>query len=85
MNIFEKRKKKKKYKEVLEDLENLGDAFIFDYNGYPCSVCDFKDYYALSYNYETIHVDSIDDVKITKWFNGKSLNQLYTEVDFEYS
>ncbi len=84
MSIKNSIQKKKEYKKAMYYIENIGSDISFTYNDKGCSVCATSEYFSLAYNEESIRVDSIDDVKTTKWFDGKCLNEIYKEVKFEW-
>ncbi len=84
MSIKDRITKKTEYKKAIYALENLGVDISFTYNNKGCSLCPFDDFIALGYNGESKRVDDIDEVKTTKCFNGKSLNEIYADVEFEW-
>lgn len=67
-------------------LFNLTGHITFDYNGYSCGVDPLaRDSFDMWYGDNEISVNSIDEVLNTKFFDGKSLLDIWddvTELDF---
>lgn len=76
--------KRKDYKEALRYLEEVGPDVTFTYNGKGCALCNMDEGYVIGYDGEGKIVQTIQEVKTTKWFNGKSLDEIYSEVEFEW-
>lgn len=77
-------KKKKAYNEALRVIEQIGLDVGFVFNNKYCSICSMKDFYVLGYDGISTEAKTMDEVKTTKCFNGKSLNEIYKEVEFEW-
>lgn len=84
MRNKDKIEKKTQFENAMKALENYGCDVTFVYNNIGCSICSVDDFYALGYDGNSIEIYSFDEVKNTKVFNGKSLNEIYAEVEFYY-
>lgn len=75
-----------RFSEIKTYLANLTGHVTFEYNGYNCGVDPFSHKsYDIWYGNDSITVDSIDAVMNLKFFNGKSLTDIWddvTEVNF---
>lgn len=71
---------------IKEFLENLTGHIMFEYNGYSCGVDPLSaDEYTIWYGEKSITARSIDEVMDGKFFDGKSLSEIESDiVDLEY-
>lgn len=76
--------KQQEYKDMLDTLDNFGLDVEWIYKGKSASIVRAGDHYSLAFNGEVTDVESIDAVRNTKCFDGKSLNEIFGEVNFEY-
>lgn len=76
--------KKKEYAKALQYIEEVGPDVTFTYNGKGCAICNMDEGYVLGYDGRGKMVRTIQEVKTTKWFQGKSLDEIYLEVEFEW-
>ena len=62
-------------------LFDIGEYVTFDYNGYSCGVNPlFKEKYELWYGNEFVIVKSIDEAFSKPFFNGKALNDIWSDI-----
>lgn len=71
---------------VKKYLSNLAGHVTFEYNGFPCGVdpLSLNSFY-MWYGENDITVESVEEVVNTKFFDGKSLKDIWdsvTELDF---
>ena len=69
-----------------EYLGNLTSHVMFEYNGYSCGVDPLaRDKFDMWYGDESMTAHSIDEVMTTKFFDGKSLENILDDItDLEY-
>lgn len=69
-----------------EFLENLISHVTFKYNGHSCGVDPLSaDNYTLWYGEKCMTATSVDEVMNKKFFDGKSLSEIESDmVDLEY-
>lgn len=69
-----------------EYLGNLTSHVMFEYNGYSCGVDPLaRDNFDMWYGDESMTAHSIDEVMTTKFFDGKSLENILDDItDLEY-
>ena len=57
----------------------------FDYSGKQCSVCAFsKEKISLAHDGDVLNVDTVDKAMDAPFFDGRSLAEIASEVEFEY-
>lgn len=70
-----------KLSEIKHYITDLIGHVTFEYNGYNCGIDPFShDSYDIWYGEESANVDSIDKVMNLKFFNGKSLSDIWDDV-----
>lgn len=73
-------------KEVKEYLTSVFSHITFEYNGFNCGIDPFNNTkFEMWYGKNSITVDSVDAVVTTKFFDGKSLEEIWdgvVELDF---
>lgn len=68
--------------EIRHRISEICTLFGFEYNGKVGDVDPFSETdFDLTYDGETIKVDSIDKVMETPFFDGKSLAEIVSEID----
>lgn len=67
-------------------LGNLTSHVMFEYNGYSCGVDPLAhDNFDMWYGDESMTAHSIDEVMTTKFFDGKSLDDILDDItELEY-
>ncbi len=70
-------------KEMVEYLKGIVCHVLFSYKGKNGCVDPFRrDLYCLCYDGKTTEVHNIDDVMNTPFIDGKSLNEVFDELDY---
>lgn len=72
--------------DIKEYLGNLTSHVMFEYNGYSCGVDPLAhDNFDMWYGDESMTAHSIDEVMTTKFFDGKSLEDILDDItELEY-
>lgn len=70
------------YEEVVERLRTVITCFEFTYNGIPCGVDPFsKTDYDVWYGDKLVKMNSIDEVINSKFFDGKTIKDIFPYID----
>lgn len=68
--------------EIKDRINELANAFVFDYNNKPCGVDPFSENdFDMWYGDDDISVDSIDKVMNTPFFDGKPLKDIVDDIE----
>ncbi|MBS9782639.1 MAG: hypothetical protein KGV43_02415 [Arcobacter sp.] len=78
-----KQQKKKEYKETMDYLWDVGVDITFTYKGISCAICPSQKHYTLVYNGDGINVYTLEEVQKTKIFDGKCLDEIYQDVEWD--
>lgn len=74
-------------KELKKIISSCMDEIYFSYNGKSAGACaevtSYKPTFTLWYGNDTKEFDNIDDVMSSRFFDGKSLNELANVVEIE--
>lgn len=71
-----------KLNDLKTRIYSLVSHVLFDYSGKPCGVDPLNhSHYDMWYGDEAITVDSIDSVMTTPFFDGKSLTQIFDDIE----
>lgn len=73
-------------KEFFDYIESLSNHIFFLYNGIECGIEPISKYrFEISFNGKLFIANSIDEVKNGKYFDGKSLSEIFDDItDIEY-
>lgn len=71
-----------KLNDLKDQIYSLTSHILFDFNGNPCGVDPINHkHYDMWYGDEAVTVNSIDDVMSIKFFDGKSLTQIFDDIE----
>ena len=71
-----------KYDEVVDRLRTVITCFEFTYNGFPCGVDPFsQNDYDVWYGDNLVKMNSIDEVINSKFFDGKTLKEIFPYIE----
>lgn len=70
------------YAKVIDRLRTVITCFEFEYNGLRCGVDPFsKNDYDVWYGDKYVKMTSIDEVINTKFFDGKTLEEIFPDIE----
>lgn len=70
------------YDEVISRLSQVITCFEFSYNGIPCGVDPFsKNDYDVWYGEKLVKMTSIDEIISSKFFDGKTLEEIFPYIE----
>ncbi len=76
--------KKPSYKFVVGRLREIVTCFEFEYNGFCCGVDPFSESdYDVWYGEQYAKMYSIDEVVNTKFFDGKTLEEIFPYIEID--
>lgn len=76
--------KKPSYEEVVERLREIVTCFGFYYNELCCGVDPFSEnHYDVWYGEKFAEMHSLDEVLNTKFFDGKTLQEIFPYIEID--